>query len=279
MACPRPYSLAFLTAPALTPPEAIRLAADTGYQFVGLRLVPNQPGAPQQHLIGLPEVLRATRQAVAETGVGVFDLEILRIGPGFRLDDCLPLLEVGAELGARAVLVAGDDPERERLAAHYAQLCAAAHTYGLSADLEFMPWTAVRDAQDALDVVRRAGTPAGCGLLMDALHAARSTTRLEDLRALPPELLHYAQISDAPVRGPGEPPFSTDEMIHAARNERLLPGEGGIDLAGLFGCLPDTLPVSVEIPNLARIPQEGQTRWARLALERSQAALQPMAVA
>ncbi|MCE1185097.1 MAG: TIM barrel protein [Rhodocyclales bacterium] len=275
----RPYSLAFLTAPALTPPEAIRLAADTGYQFVGLRLVPNQAGAPQQHLIGLPDVLRATRAAMAETGVGVFDLEILRIGAGFRLDDCLPLLEVGAELGARAVLVAGDDPDRERLAAHYARLCEAAHGYGLSADLEFMPWTAVRDARDALDVVRRAGTLAGCGLLVDALHAARSTTRPEDLRALPRELLHYAQISDAPVRGPGAAPFSTEEMIHTARSERLLPGEGGIDLAGMFACLPDTLPVSVEIPNLARIPLEGQTRWARLALERSQACLSPLAVA
>ena len=62
-------------------------------------------------------------------------------------------------------------------------------------------------------------------------------------------------------------------MIHAARCERLLPGEGGIDLASLFAVLPPDLPVSVEIPNQARIASLGQEEWARQALAATRAAL------
>ena len=47
----RTYSLAYLSSHRCTPAEAVRVAAQTGYSFVGLRLWPNAPGAPQQHLL------------------------------------------------------------------------------------------------------------------------------------------------------------------------------------------------------------------------------------
>ena len=59
------------------------------------------------------------------------------------------------------------------------------------------------------------------GILPDPLHVARSHTTLDDLRAIPRGLLHYAQICD------GEPglDFTTEQLVHTARCERLLPGE------------------------------------------------------
>jgi len=137
--------------------------------------------------------------------------------------------------------------------------------FGMTADLEFMPWTAVPDAQAALRTVRAAASPANAGILVDALHFARSHTTLDDLRALPRELLHYAQICDAPA---GKD-FTVEQMVHTARCERLLPGEGGIDLAGLFGALPADLPISVEVPHQLRVAQLGDVAWSRLALEAS----------
>ena len=56
----RIYSLAYLSSHRCTPAEAIGVAAQTGYSFVGLRLWPNAVGAPQQHLLGQPEALRET---------------------------------------------------------------------------------------------------------------------------------------------------------------------------------------------------------------------------
>mgnify|MGYP006284534479 CR=1 FL=1 len=265
----RIYSLAYLTADACTVPEAIELAAALGYAYVGLRLMPNGPGAPQQTLIGHEALLRETQARLRDTGVQVYDLEIIRLGEAFEPETYRPLWDTAAALGARAVLVAADDLDRARLAHNYARLCECMRPYGLTADLEFMPWTAVKNARDALDVVDRAGHPANAGLLVDALHFGRSTTSLQDIAAIPRSLLHYAQIADA-VAGQD---FTVEQMIHTARAERALPGEGNIDLPGLFAALPQDLPVSVEVVNHARSRAMGAQAWAQLCLEKSKQAL------
>jgi sugar phosphate isomerase/epimerase len=272
---PRIYSLAYLSSNTLTPPQAVRLAGALGYAYVGLRLLPNAPGAPQQFLIGQPDSLRETLAVQKDTGVGVFDLEIIRIAEGFNARAYLPLLETGAALKAKAVLVAGDDGDEARLSDNYARLCELMLPFGMTADLEFMPWTAVPDAQAALRVVLAAGRPGNAGILVDALHVSRSGTSLDDIRAIPRDLLHYAQICDAPTRAQIGRAFTVEEMIHTARCERLLPGEGGIDLKGLFAALPQDLPISVEVPNEKRPAQLGQKEWARLALSTSRALLEP----
>jgi sugar phosphate isomerase/epimerase len=261
----RVYSLSYLSSHRCTPPEAIRIAAATGYRFVGLRLWPNAPGAPQQQLLGQPAVLRETLAAQKDTGVGVFDVEIIRIGEGFDPHRWDALYAACAALKARAILVAGDDPDEARLSDSYARLCEVMRPYGLTADLEFMPWTAVKDANAALRVVRQAGTPTNAGILVDALHVGRSSTTLENIRALPRELLHYAQICDAQAGTH----FTVDEMIHTARCERLLPGDGTIDLSGLFAALPADLPISVEVINLPREASTPVQDWAAECLARS----------
>ncbi len=273
----RTFSLAYLSSNTCTPPQAVRLAAELGYAYVGLRLLPNMAGGPQQFLIGQPEVLRETVAAQKDTGVGIFDLEIIRIGENFDERAYLPLLEAGAALKAKAVLVAGDDADEARLSDGYARLCALMQPYGLTADLEFMPWTAVPDVKAALRIVNAAGRPANAGILVDALHFDRSDSTLDDVRAIPRELLHYAQICDAPTRAQMGRDFTVQEMIHAARCERLLPGEGGIDLKGLFDALPQDLPISVEVVHLERMAQWGQTAWARQCLAVSRAFLEPQA--
>ena len=83
----RPFSLAFLTAMRLAPPAAVRLAAQTGYQAVGLRLLPAAPGGVCHPLHADPAGLRETLAAMADGGIGVFDLEIIRLTPGFRAAD------------------------------------------------------------------------------------------------------------------------------------------------------------------------------------------------
>ena len=267
----RIYSQAYLSSHRCTPPEAVRIAAANGYAFTGLRLWPNAPGAPQQHLIGRPDVLRETQAAIRDTGVGIFDVEILRIGEAFDVHAWDALYEACAALGAKAILVAGDDPDEARLAASYARLCEVMAPYGLTADLEFMPWTSVKDARAALRVVTAAGRPPNAGILVDALHFGRSTTTLDDIRAIPRELLHYAQICDAEAGTH----FSTEQLIHTARCERLLPGEGSIDVRGLFAALPADLPVSVEVVHLAREQEADPAAWSARCLAASRALLEP----
>jgi sugar phosphate isomerase/epimerase len=265
---PPVFSLAHLTALDLPPPELIAVAARTGYQKAGVRLLPASPGGAAYPLMDDALALEATLARIRGTGVGVFDLEIVRLDAGFQARRYLPFLEVGARLGAKAMLVAGDDPDEARLTASFAALCETSAPFGISADLEFMPWTRVQDGKTALRIVTNAAQPNG-GVLVDALHFARSATSLADIAAIPRARLHYAQICDAPA----EVPTTTEGLIHTARCERLLPGEGGIDVAGLLAKLPDDLPVSVEIPSETSVCALGAEEWARRALAASKAAL------
>lgn len=269
----RIYSLAYLSSHRCTPPEAVRVAAANGYQHVGLRLWPNAPGAPQQFLLDRPQALRETQAALADTGVGIFDVEIIRIGADFNPHTWDALYDACAALKAKAILVAGDDTDEARLTQNYARLCEVMAPYGLSADLEFMPWTAVKDANSALRIVRNAGTPANAGILVDALHFGRSTSTLDDIRAIPRQLLHYAQICDAAAGTH----FSTEQLIHTARCERLLPGDGSIDVQGLFDALPADLPVSVEVVNFVREKTATPGEWAAICLAASQPFVEPRA--
>ena len=264
----RIYSLAQLIALPYTPPQMLRLAAETGCAGAGIRLLPASPGGVAHRLMDDAPLLRETLAMIADTGVRVLDIEVLRIDNGFDVRTVQRAFEVGAQLGAKHILVAGDDTDEARLTASFAALCDAAAPYGLSADLEFMPWTAVPNLRTAKRIVGAAARP-NAGLLVDALHFARSDSRLDELDDIPRGWLHYAQICDGKVPGPA----THEAMIFDARCERLLPGEGGIALHDLFGRLPRDLPISVEIPSESRAPVMGYSEWARRAFAASLAVL------
>ena len=261
----RSYSLAYLTANRSSVLEALDIASDLGFENVGLRLRPNNVGAPYQEFINDSRIQREALARINHNGVGVFDIEIVRIDENFSVADFQNLFEAGAALNAKAVLVAGDDSNSSRLSESYAKLCENLLQYGMTADLEFMPWTGVKNALSALSIIQKAGSPTNAGILFDALHFGRSGTQLTDIDQIPSKFLHYAQICDAK----GGQNFSTQELILTAREERLLPGEGDIDIKGLFSRLPQAIPISVELPNFKRSSLIGDKEWTRLSLEAS----------
>ena len=162
------------------------------------------------------------------------------------------------------MLVAGDDADEARMTASFAALCEAARPFGLSMDLEFMPQSDVHDAAAALRILRGADQP-NAAIIVDALHVSRSRTSVATLRTIPPGWMNYAQICD----GPAEIPTDRDGLNFAARQARLLPGDGAIDLVSMFAALPADLPISVEVPNQAQAPALGAEEWARQALLRA----------
>lgn len=267
------FSLAQLTVLDVPPPQAVAIAARTGYQHIGVRLLPATPGGAA-YLMDEPKLLRETLAAMADTGISVFDLEIVRLAPDTDVSSFTRFFEVGQALGAKAILVAGNDPDEGRLIDSFAAFCEAAAPYGLSGDLEFMPWTEVPDLATAIRVVRAAAQPNG-GILIDALHFDRSNSRLADLVGLPREWLHYVQLCD----GPAEKPTTTEGLIHAARAERLFPGEGGIDLLGILRPLPRDVPISVEVPTARLAQTVGPEERARRALAATKSVLAKVDVA
>lgn len=251
-----PLGLAALTVLDTAPLAHIGLAEKCGYDTVGFRLLPAAPGTTAYPLHEEPARLREVKARLADSPVRVFDIEIVRIGADFDVNRYRAFLEASADLGARAILVGGDDREVARLTENYARLAESCAPLGLAASLEFMPWTAVPDARTAVEIVRQADGPSR-SVLVDTLHVARSTTTLDDLRAIPSDWIHYAQLCDGTV----PTPQNDEELIHDARQHRLVPGEGGINLAEIWACLPPETPVSVELPNEPQRQAMGTEAW------------------
>ncbi|MDT1062584.1 TIM barrel protein [Paracoccus sp. CPCC 101403] len=240
-----PLSLAFLTIFDADPVSAVRIAAATGYQMVGLRILPAAPGTESGYpLLEDDRVLAEVRAALADTGVKVGDVEIVRLKPQNDWDLLARFCARCEALDARHILVAGDDADTGRLTESFARFCDIARPHGLTADLEFMPWTAVPDLAAAQTIVQAAGRSNG-GVLVDALHFDRSGSTLEQVAALPAQMMHYVQLCDGAV------PFERDDasLIRVARGERLFPGQGGIDLVGLVRAVPPGVTISVEVPH------------------------------
>jgi sugar phosphate isomerase/epimerase len=252
----------------------IFVAHRAGYQFAGLRLLAAWPGALPYPLMDDAGLMRETMARISHTGIRIFDIEVIRIGVPFDASAYERFFETGARLGGKVVAVMSDDAEEERVAASFAGLCEAARPYGLSMSLEFIPFTGVRDAASAVRIVRNANAPNG-SVLVDALHFARSGSSIADIADIPASMLTFAQICDAPA----EAPKTLEDLLHMVRFERLLPGEGGIDLVNLFAALPETLPIGVEIPNVARVAIVGYEAWATQALSAAKTSVAAAALA
>ncbi len=257
-----PFSLAHLTMLSVPPPQLVETAARAGYRFVSLRPIP--VGAPNEPLypLGTDRALLArTKTALTATGVGLLDIEVARIIKEVTPQNYLHALDAAAELGGRHVLSSAWCDDRPYILDFFSELCALAEPFGLTVDLEFVTWSGVRTLDEAASIVKEARRP-NAGIVVDTLHFDRCHAELEKLSSLPREWFHFAQISDAPAS------YSTDreDLIRIGRAERLYLGEGGIDVASILGRLPQ-VPLSIEIPNVAKLESLGAEQYARLCIE------------
>jgi sugar phosphate isomerase/epimerase len=160
-------------------------------------------------------------------------------------------LAAAAELGARHVLTHGVDPDRQRGAETFAAFCDLAANYSLTAEVEPVTWLEVGEFTAAAEMVRRANRP-NAGVMIDSLHFFRSRSTVDQLSSVPQQWFRYVQIADAP----GEIPSTLEGLLHTAREARLAPGEGDLDIAGLLRRLPN-IPIALEIPNRKEVEEIG----------------------
>jgi sugar phosphate isomerase/epimerase len=254
------YSLSYLTVQIVDPVAAVRIAARAGYQALGLRGAPAGPGGQYSPLFANQSLVRDVRNACDDLGQTILDLELIRLGSTFKIEDAEGLLEVAAAVGANSVTVVGDDFDEARLTVKFSRLCELAASFGVNCGLEYMPRTGVASVAAALRLVLGAAQPNG-RIVVDPLHTSRTRSPNADLSKIPIQLLDYLQICDAPAAIP-----STEEgLLHAARCERLLPGEGDLDLFDMFTRLPRKVPISIEVPHVSRMARLGPDEWARQA--------------
>ncbi|MFW2366199.1 MAG: sugar phosphate isomerase/epimerase family protein [Desulforhopalus sp.] len=258
------YSLAYLTVSGCSPSEMIHIAARTGYDFVGLRLIPM--GVPGEVPFRTDDKAQITKigAALKETGVRLLDLELARIVEDVDPRSYLPAMEVAAGWGARHVISSAWTARRDDrnfIVDSYAEICDLAKPFGLTVNLEFPSFSRLTNLQEAAEIVRAADRSNG-GILIDTLYFHFSGIRVEELEELPGHWIHFLHVCDAPEKIPD----SKDEMVHVARDERLYVGEGCIDFSSILQRLPQG-PISIELPHAARVKKMGYEGHARRSLE------------
>ena len=235
--------LAALTVLELSPPDMVSCAAEAGFDSIGLRLLPPTDDEVQHPMVGDTPLVRETARRLKDTGLPVLDIELFRLKPETNVNDDRAAVETGARFGAREALVAGNDPDEARLAERFAAFCDLAREYGMGANLEPMPWTDVRNFAQGARIIAAAGRDNG-GIVIDPIHFDRGGSRADEIRSVPHARLRYMQLCDAPAARPTD----TETLLHQARAERLMPGDGGLDLRGMLRAVPPDLPLGLEIP-------------------------------
>jgi sugar phosphate isomerase/epimerase len=168
--------------------------------------------------------------------------------------------------------VSGDPEEfRAMMVRRFRQVCAILADYGVYLGIEWVAPAHFRRSgnpvlwrmDQALDLCDAVGAP-NIGLLVDSFHWFCAQHTLDELRALPRERIVHVHINDAPDR-------PVDEQVD---NERVMPGEGVIDLAGFLRALRAAGydgAVSVEVLSKT-LPQQFSkdelAAWAKRNLDR-----------
>ena len=226
------------------PADTIDAAADAGFGAVGIRICARRPGeAFATPIVGVAGQAAALRRRASDRGLRLSNVSAYQFYPEVEVAQMLPVIDTLAELQVPIVVANGFDPDLPRFTERFARYCEAAAAIGVRVALEFLPYSAVRNLDAALAVVRASGA-ANAGLLLDALHLQRSGSQPAAMRALPPERLVFAQLCDAPAH----PAASDDDsLLNEARHARLPPGMGGLPLHDFLDALPAGCEIEYEV--------------------------------
>jgi len=195
------------------------------------------------------------RTLLDDHDVAVAELDgAMRWLPGdTRGPSAMEFLDAAAALGARSCTVievdgrvvgdgAGDDLPFAVVAEEFATLADLAAARGLLLHLEYFPVSGIRDFATAHAIASAAGRDNG-GVLLDVFHHTRGPDAGRTDFGGAAARVFGVQVNDARA----EPAMSLPrEIMH----DRLLPGEGAANVAGLLGALRDqgcTAPFGVEV--------------------------------
>jgi sugar phosphate isomerase/epimerase len=216
------------------PARCVEIAAEAGYDAVGLRVLGEVPDRA---------TIARVHRALTATGLTLLDLELVVLGAdGLPGSGDARVLDVARELAPAHLTVVSHATDPARSAVGLALVADALADTDVVPALEFLPASGVRSLADARDVLDRVA-PRHAALLVDVLHVVRSGDDPQVVAAVA-ESLPYVQLCDAAAR-PADP--SPRGLLREAVTGRLLPGHGALPLAAFLRALAPTTPLSVEV--------------------------------
>jgi len=269
----RKFSLAYLTIPGVDPVEQIKIAKETGYDFVSLRTIPmHLPGEPEFLLDKDPKLFEATKAALKEYDMPLMDIELARVRKDLDIEEYKPAFEKAAELGATDVLGSIWTRDKAWYTETAGKVADMAKEFGLKYNIEFLPWAGVRNLQEDITLIDNLGRD-NVYVMVDTLHAGRAGVSGAELARTPAKYFNFIHLCDGPAGPDGDPVLDNikdDLMLYTAREARFYPGEGAMPIAEMIKAMPN-IPLSIELPNLKEIEARGRKGHAARCLETAKA--------
>ncbi|WNC94855.1 TIM barrel protein [Paraburkholderia sp. FT54] len=181
-------------------------AMRAGWSGVGLILDDLEHSVEKYGVSGVKSILE-------DTGMKYFELEILMDWyfdgeERATSDRCRHrFIELGGELGMRNLKIGAspfdkNPPDFARMTDEFAKLCQDVATVGATVAIEFMPFSPIRNVEEALIVAQGANQPNG-GLMVDHWHVARAKTPYSEVAKIPARFIKGVEMDDvgAQVKG------------------------------------------------------------------------------
>ena len=169
----------------------------------------------------------------------VIALEVFDLHSMAGVEDCKPLLEMGARLGGKAALTINysnaDRGESAEILAKFAEVAAGC---GLATNLEPVAGGKSQTLAEAEDLIRRSG--ADVGICLDPHHLFRAGGTVADIARVEPGRIRYVQLCDGPIPQPVE--IAMTEAVC----ERLYPGDGDFALLDYLRAAPHERHVAAQ---------------------------------
>src|SRR5215813_9015165 len=197
------------------PMDYIYATKNAGYEAIGIRLY-RAPGRTYNFnpIVGNAALMRDVKRAIPDLGLEMYDIYSYYLQPEMEWDIIMPTLDFAGELGAKYLLVIGDDPEWSRMVDNMGIICEKIAPMGVRAVVEAYA-TALTPMAKAVKFCEDC-RPHYVGLCMDPRQGFRDEKHESNalLKSVDRSLLPYAQINDSTPYG----------------SNGILPGEGQVPL-------------------------------------------------
>ena len=231
----RLISLASGVVPELDPIETFKVAIKTGYNAVGLMVIPERD-------LNSNTIRELTIMSKNEN-IRILDIEVLMLEPGDFIDDHLRILDLGGEIGAMHSLTVSNDSDINKTSEKFNKICNHAKDCGIKSVFEFLMITKYRNLDDVINVLDLTESE-NKGILIDTLHFQRANHKASDINNYNKNLFPYLQLCD------GEKDLLNNEYedyLDDALNGRSAPGEGNLPLKDIIKEFSLSLPFSLEV--------------------------------
>lgn len=242
------------------PEGLVRFAAEAGLDGVCLfTATPLDANGQDMFPVVDPALASSFKRLLRDHDMRIINAEYFPVMAELDVAEYLPAISLAAELGAKRLVTHIHDTDVPRAEDQLSKLCNMALDHGLEVGLEFTGFSAgCRRLDDAVALHEHVNQP-NLNLAIDALHLVRTGGTLEQLRAVDPAIIGYAQLCDGPD-------FRLSNNYLEEAMNRMIPGEGVFSLKKLVALLGPHVDIDIEVPHFAGPVGSDAKLWAQRAV-------------